>query len=736
MNDLQSIRYLIDFTEVYKSEADRGIREAKCVDFQLKHILVPLEESDWLAGMVKHTIVGFSSQVGGTFTYFYHDHRFLSALERCAGELDERTLKAAQAAAEFWRLEATTRRHNNRFIARYGFEPPHNFQTAGIANMDGRIAGTNVDYHKLMEKGLPGLRAEIAAQVAAKGESPFYTALTMWIDTLCDVALTYAGQAETLYLATRDEHHLALARALRAIPERAPASFVEGLQLMWLYSSMSDLMNYARMDDYLAPFYGADLKRGTLTEEEAAQYVLKLYKHFLTINKIHDCRVIIGGRGRRHEDAADKLAIVIMEASRRFRQAVPQLTLRTYRGMDEAVFAKAMEVQAEGTTFPILYSDDTNIPAVRKAYGISEAEAEQYVPFGCGEYVLVGLSLGTPNNGINLLKALEVTLRDGWDPWFRQQIGARTGKPAGFQSYEELYEALLLQLSGPVEQAAYHKWLNYRVAGEESSYLHLSLLMDDCIARGQDVLNGGVRYLNASSEIYGIISCADSLTALKKLVFEEGRFTLEEVVRMLDANFEGYERERKLLLNAPKYGNDDPYADEVAVKLFHDIAQMTVEAGQKAGLNRYHIVSGNNSMSAEWGYYCWASPCGRRVGDAMANANGPSAGADRQGLTALLNSMAKFDHNEHVGVINNLRLTREMFTENYAEVTALLRSFLENNGTQLNLCCIGRQDLENAMIHPEQYGNLMVRIGGFSARFVTLEPATQREILSRTSYGA
>lgn len=736
MSDLQRIQYVIDFTEVYKGTTDNNLREARCLDFQLSHIAVPLEETDWLAGMVRHQLVGFSSQFGGIYTYFFHEHEFLSAMERCLAEMDEAMRKAAFTSCEFWRRENTAKKHNDRFIQEYGFEPPHNFYTAGIANCDSRVAGTNVDYGKLMRLGLPGLRQEILGAVATNGDSTFYQAMLQWIDTLCDVALRYAKQAGALFEHSGDRHHRVLADALQTLTQRAPASFVEGLQLMWLYSVCSDLMNYGRMDDYLGALYASDIERGVLDDEEAVEYVLALYKHFLTINKIHDCRVIVGGRGRCNPEAADRLAIVIMEASRRFRQAVPQLTLRYYRGMDEAVFAKAMQVNAEGCTFPILYSDETNIPAVMQVYGVPQDEAEQYLPFGCGEYVLSGMSVGTPNNGVNLLKALEVTLHDGFDPWFCQQIGAHTGRPEDFTTYDAMYDALLRQLEVPVKQMAYHKNLNYRVAGEEAAYLHLSLLLDDCIVRGRGALSGGVRYETASSEIFGLISCADSLTAIRELVYEQKRFSLTQLVEMLDSNYEGFATERKTLLAAPKYGNDDAYADAVATKLFDDIAVLTRTAGDAAGLSRYNIVSVNNSMSAEWGYFCDASACGRRRGDAMANANGPSLGADRSGMTALLNSMAKFDNTKHVGVINNLRLTREMFAQSYDQVTALLKAFLENGGVQLNLCCIGREDLENAMVQPENYQNLMVRIGGFSARFVSLEPSTQREILRRTTYEA
>ena len=203
---------------------------------------------------------------------------------------------------------------------------------------------------------------------------------------------------------------------------------------------------------------------------------------------------------------------------------------------------------------------------------------------------------------------------------------------------------------------------------------------------------------------------------------------------MLDADFEGYEKERKLFLNAPKYGNDNEYADEIVQLIYNHIADTTIEVGKRAGLNKYLMVSVNNSMSAEWGTYCLASACGRKYRDPMANANGASLGCDRGGLTALLNSMSKFDNTKHVGVINNVRFTKEMIKNSYDKLKFLIVSFFKNNGVQLNLCCIGKDDLEKALIEPEKYKNLVVRIGGFSARFVELSPVVQNEIIKRTTY--
>ncbi len=725
----------IEFTDIYKSETDPYLREAKCVDFQCKSVIVPLTKEDTIAGMVQHNYVGFSSQYGGIYTYFFHQTQFENAVNSNGSKLNEFERNTLRTIERFWVYNNTVKKANERFITKFGFELPLSMYSAGAVNADFRVAGTNVDYHKLMDLGLPGLKEEINEKIKTKGNSTFYQALIIWIDTVIDICRIYEEQALALAEENNDKkcHFTKLAKALKNIQISKPQSFLEGIQLMWIYSIFSDIMNYARMDDYLGDLFVHDIDNGICTEEEAIGYVLGLYKHFKTVNKMHDCRVITGGKGRRNEKNADRLALVIYEASRRFKDIVPQLTLRYYKGMSEEVFDKAMQLIGEGCTFPLIYSDDTNIPAVMEVYKVPYDEALQYTPFGCGEYVIIGKSTGTPNNGINTLKALEVVLHEGKDQYHNEIIDTLDSIDT-YDTFEKLYSALIAHLKKQTYYAAYKKYLNYKVAGEESAYLHLSLLMDDCVEKNEPLLSGGVKYLNAASEVFGIISCADSLTAIKKYVYEEKKFTLRELVHILDCDFQGYEKEQLLLKNAPKYGNDNDYADSMATRIFSDVADMTIEHGKAVGLNAYAIVSVNNSMSAEWGYYCEASACGRNKHSCMANANGASIGADKNGITSLLNSMSKFDNTKHAGVINNIRFSKELFYSSYDKIKMTLKAFYENNGVQTNITVIGKDDLENAMKNPENYQNLIVRIGGFSARFVNLDPTVQREILSRTTY--
>jgi len=736
----KDLNHAIGFTEIYKkhTDGDKSIRELECLKLQIPYVLSPMLETDIVAGFMEHGIVGFSPQYGGVYTYYYNKEKLEQARNIVKDEADADFLRKVDELDLFWQDEMTIAKLFRAFEEKHGFPCRCGYASPGCGNGDGRLAGVTVDLDKLIRLGLPGLKDEVKYAMEKDNSNIFLSSLSGSIDLMAAACKIYETQALDLIKTAKDENIenlKAAAEALCDIQTRAPASFLEGLQLMQIYAVVSDLMNYGRMDVYLGGLYAYDIDSGRITEEKAVEYILSLYRQFKRIGKLHDCRVIIGGLGRRNTENADRLALAIMEASLRFKDMYPQLTLRYYARMSEDVLDKALYLNAQGCTFPIIYSDETTVPAIMKSYNIPYEQALRWVPFGCGEYVLEGLSIGTPNTNINMLKALELALHDGYDPVFNVQASIKTGEPDSFKTFEELFEAVGKHTAVWVELLAGFKKMNYAAAEKEASFLLISLLMDDCIQKGKALLSGGVRYKNAACEVYGIISCADSLTAIKKLVFEDKVFTLSQLVNMLKHNWKGYEKERALFKTAPKYGNDDDYADEIAVKVFNLIADQTIEAGKKAGLNKYHIVSVNNSMSADWGVYCSASACGRYAGEAMSNGNGPSASADKNGLTALLNSMSKFDNTKHVGVINNVRLTKELFNSSYEKVKTLLCTFYKTGGVQTNLCVIDRNDLENAMREPEKYENLIVRIGGFSARFIDLNPVVQKELLDRTTYG-
>ena len=591
-----------------------------------------------------------------------------------------------------------------------------------------------MDYEKLLREGIPGLLAEVQDR---KPQNPdLFSAMEGALELLKECCLYYRDQA----LQLRDEASLpadreqlnAMADALNAITLRAPRTLRECIQLHWLYSLISGTYNYGRLDDVLGDDLVRDLETGVLTE---AQTLLNGFWQLMADrNTIWNGRVILGGRGRKNEKNADLAARMMIEATRQIKEGEPQLSLRWYEGMDESLLDLALQSIREGRPSPILYNDDVNVSAVSKAFNVSIQEAEDYVPFGCGEYILDHRSVGSPNGIINLLKILEITLRNGRDAVTGKQIGLQTGEIGSFQTFEDLFAAYSTQVAYFVWALAEQEMMEYQAAGKTAPFLFLSMLYDDCLERGKALFSGGVHSLGGTLETYGNINTADSLTAIKKLVFDEKKISLKELLSALDADFVGYERLRKELKAAPKYGNDDAAADAMACRVHEQICRSAQEQAKCVGLDSYLIVIINNSANTTLGKLTAASPDGRKGGMHMANANNPFDGNDQEGLTAMLNSLVKLRADCHAGAVQNMKFSPELFQLPGDIVKHVIKTYFAQGGTQAMISVVNRGDLEEAMEHPEKYRNLFVRVGGFSARFVTLEKAVQVEILHRTLY--
>lgn len=734
-NTKLDLDYALTFTAVYQGESNHSLREAKCLELQVPYVLEPIAENDLIVGYMKHGFVGLSPQYGGSYTYYYWDDRVQNALNELKGSLNDEYLLKVEQMRSFWRVENTESKMKARFCSRYGKDIPEDIYYYGVA----RIAGMTVDLDLLVQGGLPGMTQNINQYKKKNNNDNFYVALDKSVEILSNACLSYANDAENQLKTAKPERCLEL-KEIRDIflhiAEKPPVTFKQALQLVWIYAVCSDLMNFGRMDNYLGEFYARDVDSGILTEEEAILWLSSFYRNIIKVSKVHDSRIIIGGKGRKNEEIADRLALVLIETSKRVIDVVPQLTLRYYKGINEVLMDKTLDNIASGAVYPIVYSDDTTIPAMEKIYAIDNKMAENWVPFGCGEYVIEGYGAATPNTGAILPRSLDVVLHRGYDSFKGIKVAEDMGDPADFSTFEDLFSAYDRLMKPACEQMAYHEQLNYEVAGEEADFLFLSLLIHDCVETGKPIFAGGCRFPCATSEIFGLITFSDSLMAIKHCVYDNKLFTLPQLVKMIDVNFVGYEKERTALLDAPKYGNDDDQADEMAVRVFNNIATLHEEPGKDTTLYRYNIVSVNNSGSAERGATTSATPCGRLYGEPYSNGNSPSIGGDKNGLTATLNSMSKFDCTRHVGVVNNIRFNKDMLKKNMDKIKLLLEVFYENNGVQTNLSSIGKGELEDALKHPEKYQNLIVRIGGFSARFIELDPIMQHELVLRTTYEA
>lgn len=759
-SNIRDVNHLVDlmaeFTDVYKSfnGNDREAREVACWSVQWRGMAYDIKDDDLFAGRFYQLPIGCQEQsIGGGLGYYISVEDLQTLFnDATLSELHRSKLHAMKA---YWQEEQTMAKAKMAFPPEMKKALPGNNHAGepGIAFPLWRMAGTQLDYRKLVNLGIPGLRNEILSykKTVKNGDAlKLYTAMEKALDIYVEAALYYAQMAEYMAEGAADEARrkelLKMGEVLRKTTLAKPSSFREGLQLIFLYNGLNGIRNYGRLDDALGDLYAFDLEDGILSEEEAVRLLCDVWKLIASRDNIwkespheykFDGRIIIGGKGRSNEANANKLAYAILEATKRTRDIVPQLALRFYDGQDTGLYRKALDMIGSGNPYPMLYNDDVNIPSAQKAFDVPYEEAVHVIQYGCGEYVLNHRSVGTPSGLINLLQALLVTMNKGVDP----TTGLEMGMPRDwyerfndFTTFDDLFAAYKTQVEYHIEQLAQHEQLEYAYAGKDNPYLFSSILMDDCISRGKALYSGGVRYLGGTLETYGNTNTADSLVATRKLVYEQKLFTLDKLVHMLHHNFDGFEQERKLMLSCPKYGNDSDEADNMYIDVHEHLCNFTNHQKERTSLHSYLVVIINNDANTTMGMHTAASPDGRKAYTYMANANNPTGGADKNGVTAMLNSLVKPRTDIHAGAVQNMRFSAEMFTKERWALEALLETYFEKGGSQAMITVLNRNDLENAMKFPERYQNLIVRVGGFSERFVNLPPEVQKELLSRTMY--
>jgi len=754
MNTL--ITQAVAFTEAYRRHAGAhpAIREAACLKTQFPALLGDIQTGDAFAGRLpRRRIAYFGTMMWAAFPPEPDGSRSegkqggygfdFAAAERYASSPEEKA--AVGELARFWQTECS--------VARVRQEWDADLRTCLLARASAPVGGglpvggtstgfcVAVDLERLVTRGLPGLAEDIGkrrAQVATQGgDAAFLEGLGLALGVVTDVCRHYERQARRMAAETTDTAEGArlatIAASLATLVDRAPQTLHEAMQLAWLYTQLT-CTNHPelwRLDGVLGDFYARDIDSGRLTDDAALDLILSLWR---LVNENGDaavCRIVVGGKGRRNAANADRFALAALEATRRFRKVTPQLTLRFHRDQNPALMRKAMEVIGETGVYPMLYNDDTVVAGVAAVLGVSEAEAERYHPLGCGEYMLAGCSPSLLDSVWSIPKSLEAALHNG-AAWTGARMGPPTGAVETLDTFERLYGAFL-------EQARYAAGVSagvYRALcaslPKNNAFLMASLLTDDCLARGRSLFDGGVRYRGACVMGHGFTNAADGLTAIREVVYRQKRFTLAQVVAALDADFVGHDALRKALQDAPKFGNDDDEADRMLVDMWRDINVAARDAGARAGLD-FFTVSSVNPGGYGMGQQCGATPDGRKCGEAFAIGHAPTAGFDRKGLTAMFNSVAKVDA-ANGGATTNIKLSREFFMGARAKVEALFKAYFMKGGLQANVTVVNRDDLEAAMKTPEQYPHVLVRLGGWSARFIDLERNVQEEILRRTLY--
>lgn len=737
MSELEQLETMLKYTAIHSKydDSEKLKREVECLKVLFPKVFRPMYEDDLIVGRYDALPIGFGSvtSVGGPGHYCK-----FKKLDNYVNKLGDKYEDNIEFLKKYWKKNDTREvfykdKLQENVLGKF-------VDVLFPAIITARFSGMYLNYNLLLDNGIDGLKNIINSKRAINIDSQKeYDAMIEALELL-QVVIKYhieEVQKELKKDALSQKRRMQMEKllvALNIIENDKPNSFISAMQLAWIYSSVSGVVNYGRMDDYLGDYLVYDLENNIITEEEAIEYIKSQWRLIEVKRTNVNGRVIVGGKGRRNEKNADVFCKLAIRATKEAKLVEPQFTLRIYEGMNQEIYDLALDCIGEGITYPILYNDDVNIPAVSKTMHVDMTTAEQYVPFGCGEFVLSGQSVGTPNTCINLLKLLTIMIHDGIDQWdYKYKYGKLEMKKMNeIESFDEFFSEYKKLLSYYIELTADAHAYSYKVMNEKVGFIFTSILTDDCIGRGKMTLDGGVKYLGGTNEMYGNMNTADSLGAIKKLVFDEKKYTLADIQKVLEVDFDGYNDVKEEMINAPKFGNDDDYIDSIAVELHEFTCNEVAKQASKVGLDSWLVVVINNQVNTEWGRATASSPDGRIAGLYMSNANNPQSGADTNGPTAMLNSLAKIRADIHAGSVQNIKFSKTMFNKERIKIKALFSTYFKKGGPQLMVNIVNQEDLVAAYNNPEEYKNLTVRVGGFSARFVNLDDDVQREIMERT----
>jgi len=610
------------------------------------------------------------------------------------------------------------------------------------------------DFAKAIRIGFSGIRREIEERLEAADLSgaDFPQRESFWRASLsiCDAGIRlgerYAACARTLAEDATDPNErdrlTNMAEACARVPAEGARTFFEAVQALWLTHILTcgeDCINansIGRLDQILYPYYAADLAEGRLTREDAveimAEFACKLYLDY-------DVQAItLGGLDREGNDAVNELSYIILEATRVV-DFVRDVSVRLHSESPPEFVRVASGLIARGGGIPFIFNDDCFVKALSDR-GIALDDARDYAPIGCIELTVPGRTSPHAVSGwFNSTKCLELALFNGVEPRTGEQLGPQTGELADFTDYDSFFEAYCEQVEFFAKRMVYGCNRGELMQREFGPLPCLSTLTDDCIPRGRDITDRGPVYNYHSVCFMGNANTADSLMAIKKLVFEEQKLEASRLLDALKRDFEGDEALRQLLLHsAPKYGNSDPEVDAIAAQVSeHFIALMDRMYSPLDG--RYFVHLFTFKLNLPFGQAVGATPDGRRAGEPLAYSLSAHQGRDQEGVTAMLNSLSKLPHDQAGGAtaaiidLDPKLVAGEAGIDRLAQIieTAIR---MRIGQLQFNVTTVER--LRQAQQDPEHYGNIPVRVAGYSQMFKLIPPDLQEHIIARTKHRA
>ena len=815
MPEIESARAVL-LTESYKQTESEPviIRRAKAFQHILENIPIIIRDLELIVGST--TLAPRGCQTYPEFSYEWLEEEFETVENRSADPfyISDQTKAELKQANAYWKGKTTSELATSYMEPETLLAMEHNIFTPGNYFYNG-VGHVTVKYGEVLEIGFSGIKAKAEAEMAklclADGDYQQKSRFLEAVMISCDAAVTYARRYAKLALEeaekcsdmTRKKELLQIAQNCANVPEKGASGFYEACQSFWFVQQLLQIessghsISPGRFDQYMYPYYKKDLDSGKITREFAQELMDCIWVKLNDLNKCRDAvsaegfagyslfqNLIAGGQNEEGIDVTNDLSFMSIEASMHVYLPQPSLSVRVWNGSPHEFLIKAAELTRTGIGLPAYYNDEVIIPSL-VSRGLTLEDARDYNIIGCVEPQKAGKTEGWHDAAFfNMCRPLELVFNNGKDKGV--QVGPKTGRVEDMKTFGEFYHAYKIQMDYAIKLLVNADNAIDVAHAERCPLPFLSSMVDDCMKKGKTVQEGGAVYNFTGPQGFGVANMADSLFAVKKLVYDEKKVTMKELKEALATNYgkglsgedvasmtaeiaggmkaagqavterevaailktvvaaseapevkANGERILKLIEEVPKFGNDIPEVDAFA----RDVAYTYTKPLQnyknprggifQAGL---YPVSANVPLGAQTG----ATPDGRLAHTPVADGVSPSAGKDINGPTAAANSVSRLDHY----IASNGTLFNQKFhpsalsgrrgLENFV---GLIRSYFDQKGSHMQFNVVSRETLLDAQKNPEQYKHLVVRVAGYSALFTTLSKSLQDDIIRRTEQG-
>ena len=764
-------------TLAYKENLNqpRVMVRAKMLEKVLDHMSIYIEDKSLLAG--NQATKNRNAPIFPEYTMEFVMNE-LDQFEKRDGDvfyITEKTKEQLREIAPFWQ--------NNNLRARGEALLPEEvrvFMETGVFGMEGKLnagdAHLAVNYERILKDGLRGYEKRVKEYKATLNLTDpesidkycFYNAVLIVLEAVRNFANRYSVLAKDLAEKELNQERkielLEISRICSKVPYEPAETFQEAVQSVWFIQLILQIesnghsLSYGRFDQYMYPYYDRDIKNGTIKESEALELLTCLWIKTLTINKVRSQahtlssagspmyqNVTIAGQTIDKKDAVNDLSFLVLKSVAQTRLTQPNLTVRYHKNINKHFLDECVEVMRLGFGMPALNNDEIIIPSFMD-WQVKEEDAYNYSAIGCVETAVPG-KWGYRCTGmsyINFPRMLLCTMNNGVDLTSNKRFTKGYGYFTEMESYEELLKAWDKTIREITRYSVIVENVIDKASERDVPDILCSALTDDCIARGKTIKEGGAVYDFISGLQVGIANMADCLAAIKKLVYEEKKITRQELWDAILDDFSSPKNKKiqeMLIREAPKYGNDDDYVDQLIVEAYDSYIE-EIEKYPNTRYNRGPIggirYAGTSSISANvgQGMSTMATPDGRNAFEPLAEGCSPAHNSDKNGPTAVFKSVSKLRTNKITGgVLLNQKMTPQMLSteENRQKLELLIKTFFNRlHGYHVQYNIVSKETLIDAQKHPEKHKDLIVRVAGYSAFFNVLSKKTQDDIIGRT----